>query len=70
MQITELGTIVVAWYHAAAGNPTKATWLKAIGKGFYATWALLTAKSVRKHFPETEETPKGHMKRVKLLQSG
>jgi hypothetical protein len=53
---------VVAWYHAAAGYPTKATWLKAIEAGFYATWPLLTAKAVKKHFPETVETPKGHMK--------
>jgi hypothetical protein len=28
---------VVAWYHAAAGYPTKPTWLKAIEAGFYAT---------------------------------
>ena len=56
---------VVAWYHAAAGYPTKATWLKAINAGFYATWPLLTAKAVRKHFPEHTETDKGHMKRVK-----
>jgi hypothetical protein len=56
---------VVAWYHASAGYPTKATWLKAIEAGFYATWPMLTAKAVRKHFPEHDETQKGHMKRVK-----
>jgi hypothetical protein len=28
---------VIAWYHAAAGYPTKATWIKAIYAGFYAT---------------------------------
>ena len=56
---------VVAWYHAAAGYPTKTTWLKAIEAGLYATWPLLTAKAVRKHYPEMKETPKGHMKRVK-----
>jgi predicted aspartyl protease len=49
---------VVAWYHAAAGYPTKATWLKAIEAGFYATWPMLTAKAVRKHFPEHDETHK------------
>jgi hypothetical protein len=47
---------VVAWYHAAAGYPTKATWLKAIEAGFYTSWPLLTAKAVKKHFPETPET--------------
>ena len=56
---------VVRWYHAAAGYPTKATWLKAIEAGFYATWPLLTAKAVKKHYPDTDATPKGHMKRVK-----
>jgi hypothetical protein len=56
---------VVAWYHAAAGYPTKASWIKAIDAGFYATWPMLTAKAVRKHFPESDETAKGHMRRVK-----
>ena len=56
---------VIAWYHAAAGYPTKATWIKAIDAGFYATWPMLTSKAVRKHFPESEETTKGHMRRVK-----
>eukprot|EP00956_Cyclotella_meneghiniana_P010727 scaffold15031_cov47-Cyclotella_meneghiniana.AAC.1 len=56
---------VVAWYHAAAGYPTKATWLAAIDAGFYATWPLLTAKAVRKHFPESDEVTKGHLRRVK-----
>jgi hypothetical protein len=43
---------VIAWYHAAAGYPAKATWIKAIDAGFYATWPMLTSKAVRKHFPE------------------
>ncbi|KAL7503489.1 hypothetical protein ACHAXN_001275 [Cyclotella atomus] len=56
---------VIAWYHAAAGYPTKASWTKAIDAGFYATWPMLTCKAVRKHFPESDETAKGHMRRVK-----
>ncbi|KAL7506393.1 hypothetical protein ACHAXN_005053 [Cyclotella atomus] len=56
---------VIAWYHAAAGYPIKASWIKAIDAGFYATWPMLTAKAVRKHFPESDETAKGHMRRVK-----
>ena len=56
---------VVRWYHAAAGYPTKSKWLKAIDAGFFATWPLLTTKAVKKHYPDTTETPKGHMKRVK-----
>eukprot|EP00956_Cyclotella_meneghiniana_P043212 scaffold258103_cov212-Cyclotella_meneghiniana.AAC.1 len=56
---------VIAWYHAAAGYPTKATWIKAIDAGFFATWPMLTSKSVRKHYPESDETTKGHMRRIK-----
>ncbi len=56
---------VVAWYHAAAGYPTKATWLKAIEAGFYTSWPLLTTKAVKRHFPEAPETAKGHMRRIK-----
>ena len=52
---------VIAWYHAAAGYPTKTTWLKAIEAGFFATWPMLTAKAVKKHFPESDETTKGHL---------
>ena len=51
------------WYlHAAAGFPTKTTWLKAIRKGNYNTWPLLTVKNVNKHFPESEKTQQGHMR--------
>eukprot|EP00956_Cyclotella_meneghiniana_P031705 scaffold84006_cov66-Cyclotella_meneghiniana.AAC.3 len=44
---------VIRYLHAAAGFPTKSTWLKAIGKGFYGTWPLLTSKNVNKYFPES-----------------
>jgi hypothetical protein len=50
---------VVAWYHAAVGYPTKATWLKAVDAGFYATWTLLTAKAVRKHIQRQWKHQKG-----------
>jgi hypothetical protein len=55
----------IRYLHAAAGFPTKSTWINAIEKGFYASWPGLTAKSVRKHFPESVETQKGHMKKQK-----
>jgi hypothetical protein len=57
---------VVRWYHAAAGYPIKASWLKAIEAGFFATWPLLMAKAVKKHYLDTDITLKGLMKRVKL----
>jgi hypothetical protein len=55
----------IRYLHAAAGFPTKSTWLQAINAGFYATWPMLTTKNVSKHFPESEETQKGHMKQVR-----
>ena len=56
---------IVRFLHAAAGFPTKRTWLRAIKKGFYLTWPGLTAKAVEKYFPESKETQKGHMRSIK-----
>ena len=56
---------MIRFYHAAAGFPTQATWLRAIERGYYASWPGLTVKAARKHFPESEETQKGHMKAQK-----
>ena len=56
---------LVRYFHAAAGFPTQATWIRAIKRGFFASWPGLTEKAVRKHFPESEETQKGHMKAQK-----
>jgi hypothetical protein len=56
---------VIRYLHAAAGFPTKSTWLQAIKAGFCATWPMLTTKNVTKHFPESEETQKGHMKQIR-----
>ena len=51
----------IKYQHAAAGFPTKATWLKAIRNGNYDTWPMINVKNVHKHFPESEETQHGHM---------
>jgi hypothetical protein len=49
------------WYlHAAAGFPTKQTWIAAIKNKQVASWPGLTIKAVAKHHPESEETMKGH----------
>ena len=53
---------IIRFYHAAAGYPTKATWIKAVNRGYFASWPGLTADLIRKHFPESEETQKGHMR--------
>ena len=41
----------------------KTTWIDAIEAGNYITWPGLTTTAVRKHFPESDETQQGHMKR-------
>ena len=51
---------LVRYYHAVAGFPTKPLWLKAIKNKKYASWPGLTWEAVNKHFPESEETLKGH----------
>ena len=50
----------IRYLHAAAGFPTKATWLKRIQN--YQTWPMVNVKNVNKYFPESEETQQGHMK--------
>jgi hypothetical protein len=51
----------IKWMHAVCGYPVKSTWLKAIKAGNFVGWPLLTEKNVSKYYPETVETPKGHM---------
>ena len=53
----------IRYLHAAVGFPTKDSWIKAIKNGNYATWPGITAKAVNRHFPESIETQKGHMKK-------
>jgi hypothetical protein len=47
--------------HTVCGYPVKSTWLKAVKAGNYIGWPLLTNRNVNKYYPETTETPKGHM---------
>jgi hypothetical protein len=56
---------VVGFLHAALGYPTKATLLTAIRKGFLSSFPALNIANVTKHFPESDETQKGHMKQTK-----
>ena len=51
--------------HAACGFPVKSTWIKAIEAGNFKGWPLLTVKKVKKYYPETTETPKGHLNQVR-----
>ena len=52
------------YLHAAAGFPTEATWYAAVQRGNYNSWPWLNPKNVRAHFPESEETQKGHMRNM------
>ncbi len=56
---------LVRYLHACAGFPTKPSWIKAIKNRQYASWPGLTVNTVAKHFPESEETWKGHGQKTK-----
>ena len=47
--------------HVVCGYPVKTKWVKAVKAGNFAGWPLLTVKNINKYYPETDETPKGHM---------
>jgi len=51
---------LVRYHHAFARFPTKPTWLTAIKNKQFAAWPGLSLDAARKHFPDSEETHKGH----------
>ena len=51
----------IRWMHAACGYPAKSTWIKAIRKGNYVGWPLLSVKNVHAHYPETDKTTMGRL---------
>jgi len=53
----------IKYHHASAGYPVQDTWITVINAGNYATWPGITSAAVQKHFPESNEMHKGHMKR-------
>jgi hypothetical protein len=53
----------ITYIHAAAGFPVKETWMDAIKAGNFISWPSLTTSAVQKHFPDSNETQKGHMKK-------
>ena len=55
---------LVRYHHAAAGFPTKPTFLAAIKNKQFPAWPGLTVDAVRKYFPESEETHKGHGRKI------
>jgi hypothetical protein len=54
----------VRYLHAATGFPTKPTWIRAIQNKQFTSWPGLTVDAVRRHFPDADETHKGHGQRT------
>ncbi len=50
------------YFQASAGFPTKESFLVEVRAGNYATWQRLMTTLITKHFPDSDETQKGHMK--------
>ena len=59
---------LVQYLHASAGFPTKPMCLCAVKNRQYASWPGLTPEAIAKHFPESEETLKGHARKTKSGQ--
>ena len=49
------------YLHAAAFSPVTSTWLKAIERGFFQSWPVLNAKTVRNYLPKSPATSKGYL---------
>ena len=56
---------VVRWMHATYGYSVKSTWLKAIKAGNFTGWPIINERTVSKCYPETTETPKGHLNQTR-----
>jgi hypothetical protein len=53
----------ITYLHAAAGFPVKQTWMDIIKAGNFITLPSLTTLAVQKHFPGSNKTQKGHLKK-------
>ncbi len=51
------------YLHAAAIFPVNDTWNKAIKAGNFDTWPTITPSTIQPHFPESDKTQKGRMKK-------
>ncbi len=56
---------VVRFLHAALGHPPRATLLTSAQHGNIVTFPGMTPENISRHFPESDETQKGHMKQTK-----
>ena len=53
----------IHWMHASLGYPAASTWLKACRAGNFRGFPFDDVKYIRKYYPETDETPAGHLDR-------
>ena len=51
--------------HAVCAYPVKSTWVKAIKAGNFTGWPMLNKRNIAKYYPETTETPKGHLNQTR-----
>ena len=51
--------------HSVCGYPVKSTRIKAIKAGNFTGWTMLNKCNVSKYYPETTETPKGHLNQTR-----
>jgi len=58
---------VVRFLHASLGHPTQATLLTGAQHGNLVTFPGMTPQNISRHFPESDETQKGHMKQTKQV---
>ena len=57
----------IRWMHAVCVYPVKSTWIKAIKEGNFTGWPILNKRNVSKHYPETTNTPKGHLNQTRKM---
>ena len=53
--------------HAVCGYPVKSTLIKDIKAGNYAGWLMITDSNVDRYYPETNDTPKGHLNQSRKM---
>ena len=62
LNLNQTKSELARYLHAAAGCPTKSTFIQAINNGNFVTWPGLTSNLISKHLPPSIPTIKGHIK--------
>jgi hypothetical protein len=60
----KLRTELVQCYNVTARFPTQPTWTAATKNIHYKSWPGLTAKVTARHFPDSNETLRGHGRKI------